>query len=74
MNRYLKIGILLSSLTFASCPHNVTVIPDSREIKEYSGHPGYYIISAGHLKALFDQQRILAAELEKCKLNLDTKK
>lgn len=45
------------------------VIPDSREIKEIPGKPGWYEISGGHLQDLYEQQLILVDELEKCKTN-----
>lgn len=45
------------------------VIPDSREIKEIPGKPGWYEISGGHLQELYEQQRILLEKLEQCQAN-----
>jgi hypothetical protein len=43
------------------------VIPDSRDIKAIPEKPGWYEISAGHLKELYEQQRILVEKLEECR-------
>lgn len=43
-------------------------MPADREIKPAPGQPGYYIVSAGFLKDIYDQQRILESSLEQCKL------
>lgn len=61
--------ILAIGLTSCGLFRSVVVVPDSREIKEVPGEPGWYKISGGHLKELYDQQRILVEELEECKRN-----
>lgn len=42
------------------------MVPDSREIREIPGKPGWFEISGGHLKELYDQQLDLVDALEKC--------
>ena len=57
----------LLCLIFINCAHAPIVIPSDRVIEPVPGRPGYYIISAGHLKELHDQNLLLVNELEICK-------
>jgi len=42
------------------------VIPADKEIKAIEGEPGWYKISGGHLKEIYESQRILLFQLEQC--------
>lgn len=67
MRKYISVLMFLSLLVFPACPkRQAVVIPDSKEIKEIPGEPGWFKISGGHLRELYEQQRILVEELEKC--------
>ncbi len=60
---------LVLVLALISCAHQPIVIPSDRMIEAAPGRPGYYIISAGHLQELHDQNLLLVTQLEKCKAN-----
>jgi hypothetical protein len=44
----------------------VVVVPSDREITPIEGEPGWYRISGGHLKDIYEQQRTLVYKLERC--------
>lgn len=45
---------------------NPVVIPADREIKEVPGEPGYYKVSAGFLKDIYEQNAALLLDLQTC--------
>lgn len=42
------------------------VIPSDREVTEVAGRPGWFTISAGHLRELRDDRRLCIDALEGC--------
>jgi hypothetical protein len=65
----LCLSILSScAVVLLACPsERAVVIPDSNEIRQVEGEPGWFKISAGHLRSLYEQQRILLYQLDKCR-------
>lgn len=56
-------------MALGACPKRVDpiVIPDSMVIENVLGRPGYFIISAGHLQRLGEQQELLVKALVECR-------
>lgn len=48
----------------------MVVVPADREIVEIEGQPGYFKISGGMLKELYEDQRLLLLKLEQTELQL----
>lgn len=66
MNTKVIIFTILSMCMLGCSLFKPVIIPNDRELVEVPGRPGYYIISAGHLQQLYEQQLILLNELEVC--------
>lgn len=77
MNKYAKQTLLVLALVIplTGCMAQVApvVIPDSKEVKAIPDKPGWFEISGGHLKELYEQQRLLVDSLEKCQKKLEDK-
>ena len=64
--------ILSNSLhVFAGCSAPQTIIiPADREISPVPGKEGWFFISAGHMRSLYEENRTLLYNLEKCEQKL----
>ena len=72
--RFIIAAVMLISIPFnlGSCTTipvrpDVVVVPGDREIIPVPGKPGWFEVSAGFLKNVHDQNRILVEQLEICK-------
>ena len=69
MSRYLAI---IAAITLGSCAlfePRVIIVPADYEIKLDDQDGGWYRMSAGQLKEIYEQQALLLDKLEKCKAN-----
>lgn len=70
MRKFLLIAALLAPATLLEgCPKQIVtsvVVPSDREVVPVPDRPGYFVISAGMLKDMYDQQRELVDQLELC--------
>lgn len=60
---------LLTSSSFATgcVKRQVVVVPADRQLKEVPGEPGWFKISAGHLRELYEDNALLLQQLNACR-------